>query len=146
MQGTKVLLLKPQIFMNRSGLSVGEAAHFYKIAAEERLLVVGDDLDLDPGVLRLRLSGGSGGHNGLNSIIETLGGEKFPRLRIGIGLSKSTAAESYVLQAIPKREQSLFEEAIKQAADGIELLLQTGVSKAMNSLNKKKSKEVSDGT
>lgn len=135
---SKVVFLKPQTYMNLSGESVGEVVHFYKIDITEKLLVISDDLDLPPGQLRFRLTGGPGGHNGLSSIIEHLNTESFPRLRIGIGRSEKMATESYVLSPIPKALKSVYDEAIHFAADGVETILKEGMKKALNSINQKR--------
>ena len=117
--GRKILLLKPQTFMNRSGLSVAETVTFYKIPPED-LLVITDDLDLPPAAMRIRLTGGAGGHNGLKSINESIGTEKFPRVRLGIGRSAFAAPDAHVLSTIPKADQSLFAELVARGADAVE--------------------------
>jgi len=136
--GLKVLLLKPETYMNLSGRSVQEAIHFFKLNPSSQLLVISDDLDLPVAQLRLRLSGGAGGHNGLKSIIECIGTENFARLRVGIGKSDKIPTENYVLGKIPKAEQAAFEDAIKHAAEGIEAILKDGLAKAMNVINVKR--------
>jgi peptidyl-tRNA hydrolase, PTH1 family len=136
--GVKVLLLKPETYMNLSGRSVQEAIHFYKLNPSSQLLVVNDDLDLPPAQLRLRLAGGAGGHNGLKSIIECLGTENFARLRVGIGRSPQIPTESYVLGKIPKSEEPAFREATLHALEGIEAILKDGLAKAMNVINTKR--------
>lgn len=137
----KGLLLKPQTYMNLSGDSVREVAQFYKVPPETHLVVITDDLDLPPGSIRVRPSGGSGGHNGLKSISEAFSSEGYPRVRVGIGRSQVIPTESYVLSAIPKNERELYLEAIKTAADAVEMFLKDGVQKAMNTFNKRKSNE-----
>ncbi|MFM8315093.1 MAG: aminoacyl-tRNA hydrolase [Deltaproteobacteria bacterium] len=136
--GLKVLLLKPETYMNLSGRSVQEALHFFKLNPSTQLLVINDDLDLPPAQLRLRLSGGAGGHNGLKSIIECLGTEDFARLRVGIGRNNQIPTENYVLGKIPKAEQPAFSEAIIHAQEGIESILRDGLAKAMNVINVKR--------
>jgi peptidyl-tRNA hydrolase, PTH1 family len=136
--GERIYLLKPMTFMNLSGESVGEAARFFKIEVGEKLLVVSDDLDLPLANLRLRLFGGPGGHNGLKSIIEHLGTENFPRLRIGIGRSEEGETTSHVLGKLSKQEEPLMKDAVQLAADGIEHILKNGVALAMNKVNQKK--------
>lgn len=135
-EGKKVLLLKPQTFMNRSGLSVGEAVTFYKIDPASRVLLVSDDLDLPPGQLRLRLFGGAGGHNGLKSVIECLGTETFYRLRIGVGRPTRDGID-YLLSKIGKAENDLFQKAIAVAAEATESILRDGMHKAMDTYNRK---------
>lgn len=130
-------LLLPQTFMNLSGESVREAVHFFKLDPAESLLVVADDLDTPMGSLRLRLGGGSGGHNGLRSIIENLGTEQFPRLRMGIGRSPVVPAESYVLERFTAQEQEPMKEATELAVQGILKCFSVGIAMAMNSVNVK---------
>jgi len=136
--GLKILLLKPETFMNLSGRSVQEVLHFYKLDLSSQLLVINDDLDLPVAQLRLRLAGGPGGHNGLKSIIECLGSEAFARLRVGIGRSERVPSEKYVLGKIPKAEHKIFSEAIQFAQEGIEAILKDGLTKAMNVINIKR--------
>lgn len=136
--GRKVLLLKPQTYMNLSGQSVGAAVHFYKIEADTSCLLVSDDVDIPPAALRIRKEGGPGGHNGLKSVIECLGGEKFPRLRIGIGRSTHAETHAHVLGQIAKSEATLYQEAVDRACDAVETMLRDGIEKAMNLFNQKK--------
>ena len=132
-----VHLLKPQTFMNLSGQSVVQAVGFFKVS-DQRLLVVSDDLDLPVGQLRLRKSGGAGGHNGLKSILELLGTDNFPRLRIGIGRPPEGATTGHVLGKIAKSETKLFEEAVALSADAVEAWMTTGIDKTMNAFNRRK--------
>ena len=145
LEGTKILLLKPQTYMNRSGLSVGETAAFYKVPLSSHLLVISDDLDLPPGALRLRLSGGSGGHNGIKSIIEAVGTEQFPRLRLGIGRSQ-TNAESYVLAKLSKQERAIQDELVRHCIPAIETILKAGLEKAMSQYNRRGPERAPEGT
>lgn len=114
----EVWLLEPQTFMNRSGQSVGGLARFYKIAAEE-ILVVHDELDLAPGIAKLKKGGSAGGHNGLKDITAALGTQDYWRLRLGIGhpreLSSQQGVADFVLHRPRKEEQSLIEEAIEKS-------------------------------
>ena len=123
--GQEVWLLEPQTFMNRSGQSVGAIARFYKIAAEE-ILVVHDELDLAPGVARLKKGGSSGGHNGLKDITTALGTQEYWRMRIGIGhprtLNLQQGVADFVLHRARKEEQPLIDEAIAKCLDAIPLL------------------------
>jgi len=137
----KCLILKPTTFMNRTGIAVGEIASFYKIPPRQ-CLVVSDEIDLAPGTLRLRLSGSSGGHNGLKSVIEGLGTQDFPRLRIGVGRSPTLPSDEHVLSQIPKRESAFYEGVIREGADAVEMILREGIPKAMNSVNRKKDQDV----
>lgn len=129
-------LLKPQTYMNLSGESVVPATQFFKVPPEQ-LIVVSDDLDLPVGNLRLRKTGGAGGHNGLKSIIQLMGTDAFPRLRIGIGRPPGETT-GHVLGKIAKAEMALFEEAIVKSADCLEAILAKGIDIAMNEFNRKK--------
>jgi PTH1 family peptidyl-tRNA hydrolase len=124
--GNKVFFLKPLTYMNRSGESVGEFVKFFKIQPSE-ILVVYDDLDLPPGKLRLRLRGSSGGHKGMQSVIEKLGTSEFPRLRVGIG-RPATKEEvvDYVLSPFSREEEETIRKAVEKAADCIEEILTVG--------------------
>ncbi|MGQ9501668.1 MAG: aminoacyl-tRNA hydrolase [Anaerolineae bacterium] len=134
-EGARVALVKPQTYMNLSGKAVGPLVRFYKIPLE-RLLVICDDLDLPLGELRLRLKGGSGGHRGLVSVIEHLGSQDFPRLRIGIGRSASAMApEVYVLQDFDPTQQAVMEQAYLRAIEAIRTVLREGFQVAMNRFN-----------
>lgn len=123
LHGREVLLLKPQTFMNASGRAVGALAQFYKIAPAE-ILVVHDDLDLPPGVARLKLGGGHGGHNGLKDIIAHLGTRDFWRLRLGIGHPGERAeVVNFVLNDPRKEERALIEQAVQRALEISDLII-----------------------
>lgn len=133
--GQSVILAKPQQYMNRSGTAVGALVRFYKLPPEN-LLVIFDDLDLPTGTVRLRPSGGSGGQNGMKHIIERLGTQDFPRVRIGIGRPPGRMdAAAYVLQNFGPGEQPLIDEALDRAADAVETWLRDGVELAMSRHN-----------
>ena len=137
----KVVLAEPQTYMNRSGAAVQTLLNWLKVEPGQ-LLVVVDDADLPLGQIRLRLAGGSGGHNGLRSIIETLGGnEEFARLRVGIGRSAplGTDISGHVLGRFAAPEQELAEQAVAVAAEAVECCLREGLTEAMNQFNRKKS-------
>ncbi len=135
--GTRLLLLKPQTFMNKSGSSVGAVARYYKISPEE-ILVVHDELDLEPGVVRLKQGGGHAGHNGLRDIIANLGGREFLRLRVGIGRPRSGGnVADYVLSAPGSKEWSAVELAFDQVSLYLKAILSGEISVVMNQLNKK---------
>jgi PTH1 family peptidyl-tRNA hydrolase len=137
----KVVLAKPQTYMNRSGSAVNALLRWLKIEPPQ-LLVVVDDADLPLGQVRLRASGGSGGHNGLRSIIEALGGhEEFARLRVGIGRSAplGTDITGHVLGRFAPQEREVAEQAVATAVDAIECCLRDGLTEAMNQFNRKKS-------
>lgn len=135
----KIMLAKPQTFMNRSGFAVQALLVWLKIEAGQ-LLVVVDDADLPLGQIRLRSSGGSGGHNGLRSIIETLGGnEEFARLRIGIGRTAplGTDITGHVLGRFAPAERAVAKEAVATAVEAMECCLRDGLAGAMNRFNRK---------
>ena len=135
--GQTVYLLCPTTYMNRSGLSVAEAAKFYKIIPEN-VLVVCDDLNLPFAKLRMRSEGGSGGQKGLADIIRCLGTEKFPRLRFGIGEPPGQMdAANFVLMNFTEKERPELAVTLKEAADAVELWLSTGIGEAMNRYNGK---------
>jgi len=135
--GRPVVLALPQTFMNESGRAVAPLANFYKVGLE-RLLVVYDDLDLDLGTIRLRPEGGSGGHKGVRSIIQHLGGQGFPRLRIGIGRPPGRMDPAdYVLQDFSVEEEPLVEEVLGRAVGAIETWLTEGIEEAMARYNRR---------
>lgn len=133
--GHDVLLVKPLTYMNLSGEAVGPLVRFYKVPLSD-ILVVYDDLDLPLGALRMRPKGSSGGHKGVASIIEHLGSDAFPRLRIGIGRppGKMDAAD-YVLSPFSPEEEALMEVVREEAADAVEMWIRWGTDKAMNWVN-----------
>jgi PTH1 family peptidyl-tRNA hydrolase len=131
----KTLLLKPGTFMNKSGLSVGKLARFYKISPEE-ILVVHDELDFNPGIVRLKKDGGHGGHNGLRDIIDHLGSKDFYRLRIGIGRPQAgKVVADYVLSAPDKKDWQLIESAFTKSLGYLEQMLSGDMATVMNQLN-----------
>lgn len=134
--GCKVLLMKPVTFMNLSGEAVGEAARFFKIPPE-RVLVFSDDTSLPVGKLRIRKSGSAGGHNGLKSIIQHLGSDGFPRLKIGVGGKPHPDYDmaDWVLGKLQGEDKKNMDAAIGRAADAVECLLRDGSDKAMNQFN-----------
>jgi PTH1 family peptidyl-tRNA hydrolase len=135
LHGHEVLLLKPQTFMNVSGRSVGALVQFYKIAPAE-MLVVHDELDLPPGVARLKMGGGHGGHNGLKDIIAHLGSRDFWRLRIGIGHpGDRDEVVKYVLNAPRREERELIEDAMQQAQNIAHLVIEGKTEAAMLKLH-----------
>jgi peptidyl-tRNA hydrolase, PTH1 family len=134
-KGEKAILVKPTSYMNRSGEPLSAVANFYKIAPAE-ILVVLDDLALELGRLRVRTEGGTGGHNGLESIIVHLSTEAIPRLRVGIGAAPSEGAVDYVLSRFFEEERPVVEKAIERAADAVKCAIDKGVLSAMNLFNK----------
>ncbi len=129
----KVTLLKPTTFMNRSGQAVLAAVKFYRLEAED-LLVVYDDVALDLGRLRIRKQGSAGGHNGLSDIINRCGSDVFCRMRVGIGQPLGSQTQ-YVLGRFAENEQSVINDAIGQAANAIEEWIEHGADSAMNKYN-----------
>ena len=135
LHGHEMLLLKPQTFMNVSGRAVGALAQFYKIAPAE-MLVVHDELDLPPGVARLKMGGGHGGHNGLKDIIAHLGSKDFWRLRLGIGHPGDRAdVAGYVLNDPRREERELIDEAIQRALHVAPLIVEGKTEAAMLKLH-----------
>jgi PTH1 family peptidyl-tRNA hydrolase len=130
-----VLLIKPMSLMNRSGYPLFAVAQFYKILSQEMLIVL-DDLALPVGRLRLRARGGSGGHNGLESIITQFGTEEIPRLRIGIGEAPRDGSVDYVLSRFFDEEKPLVRSAISRAVEAVKCAIDNGLVSAMNTFNK----------
>jgi peptidyl-tRNA hydrolase, PTH1 family len=130
-----VLVIKPMSFMNRSGYPLFAVAQFYKILPQEMLIVL-DDLALPVGRLRLRARGGSGGHNGLESIITQFGTEEIPRLRIGIGEAPRDGSVDYVLSRFFDEEKPLVRSAISRAVEAVKCAIDNGLVSAMNTFNK----------
>lgn len=133
--GERVILLKPQTYMNLSGHAIREAAGWYKIARPD-ILVVYDDLDIPFGAIRMRAEGSPGGHNGMRSIAEQLGGNAVPRMRIGIGRGHG-AAVAQVLSRFGAEEERLLPDVIASAADCVTLWLREGIVTAGNRCNRK---------
>lgn len=131
---TRVMIAKPQTFMNLSGNAVSKLVRFYKIALSD-LLVVYDDLDLPLGKLRLRPKGNAGGHHGMESIIAQLGTSDFPRLRVGIGRPQPDADIDHVLGAFSDAELAVMEETFRRAVQAIETWLREGIDAAMRRFN-----------
>lgn len=134
--GEKVLVMKPVTYMNLSGEAVGEAARFYKLPPE-RVLVISDDVSLPVGKLRIRKGGSAGGHNGLKSIIQHLGTDQFPRIKVGVGQKPHPDYDmaDWVLSKFAGEDLKTITEAIRKAADAVECLIQEGPDKAMNRFN-----------
>jgi PTH1 family peptidyl-tRNA hydrolase len=131
-----VMLCQPQTFMNASGESVSAVVGFYRIAMS-RLLIVTDDADLEFGQLRMRASGSSGGHHGLESIEAQLGRREYPRLRVGIGRTQNVVRQitNHVLGRFARDEEKLLEAILKRAADQVECWWSSGIKQAMNQFN-----------
>ena len=138
MGGQKVVLLKPTTYMNLSGQSVAACARFYKIPPE-RILVMSDDVSLDPGRLRIRKNGSAGGHNGLKSIISSLGSQEFPRVKIGVGAKPHPEYDlaDWVLSTFPYDQREMMAETYQRAARAAKTLILEGPDQAMNQFNGK---------
>lgn len=132
----KVLVMKPQTYMNLSGESVGEAARFFKVPADH-VLVISDDISLPVGKLRIRPNGSAGGHNGLKNIIAHLGTDQFPRIKVGVGIPQQEGYDTvdWVIGKPNKDEQALLIPALDKAVAAIPYLIENGAEKAMNKFN-----------
>lgn len=132
-----VVLVKPQTYMNLSGEAVQEFVNFYKVDLEN-VLVIYDDIDTEPGKIRIRKAGGPGTHNGMKSVVECLGTNGFPRIRVGIGMPKyKDDLINYVLGHIPEDEAKLLEEGVQTASEAVDEMLKNGIDIAMNKFNQK---------
>lgn len=140
--GQKVILAKPQTYMNLSGESIRSILDYYKVDPETELIVIYDDISLDVGKLRIRAKGSAGGHNGIKNIIAHVGGQVFPRIKVGVGEKppKYDLAD-YVLGHFSKAEQELMEEGYEDAAKAVEMIVSGDISGAMNEYNRKKKEE-----
>ena len=138
-EGRKVMLLKPQTFMNLSGESIREAVDFYKIDPETELIVIYDDISLAPGNLRIRKKGSAGGHNGMKNIILHLGTQVFSRIRVGVGEKPAGwDLADHVLGRFSPEDREKFDDAVKEAVDAVTLMVQDRTDEAMNRYNRKK--------
>lgn len=136
--GQKVLLVKPQTYMNLSGESIRGIVDYYKVDEESELLVIYDDISLDVGQLRIRKKGSAGGHNGIKNIIAHLGTTVFPRIKVGVGEKpKNYDLADYVLGHFSKEEKVLMEEGYERAIEAVEQIVQGEIEAAMNAFNKK---------
>ena len=134
-ENEKVILIKPQTFMNSSGRSVIEFINFYKISLQD-LIVVYDDIDIDVSNIRIRKSGSPGGHNGMKSIVNILADDRFPRIRVGIGKPElDDDLINYVIGAISEEEIPKLNEGVRKAKDAIVEILKNGIDYAMNKFN-----------
>lgn len=139
-EGQKVILVKPQTYMNLSGHSLSEIMTYFKENPETHLIVLYDDISLEPGSLRIRLKGSAGGHNGIKSIIQCLGTEVFPRIKIGVGNKpdKMDLAD-HVLGHFSREDRIEVEKSLENACEAVKYIVQDQTSVAMNLFNKKKS-------
>lgn len=140
--GERVILAKPLSYMNLSGGPVQELANYFKIDPGTELIVLYDDIDLEPGQIRIRKRGSAGGHNGIKDIIRRLGREDFLRVKIGVGAKpKDWDLADHVLGRFTQDERKLVDDAIKRAGDAVEMMISQGADAAMNEYNKKQPKE-----
>ena len=134
-EGEKVILIKPQTFMNASGEAVVEFVNFYKMGLD-KVIIVYDDMDIEPGRIRIRKSGSPGSHNGMKSVVHFLKSEDFPRIRVGIGKpSEEEDRIEYVIGAISEEDKRVLEGGVEKAKEAIVVLLKSGMDVAMNQLN-----------
>lgn len=134
-EGEKVILVKPQTYMNLSGKAVRDFMNFYKISPEN-IIVIYDDLDIDAGIIKIRKKGGAGTHNGMKSVVDEINSQDFPRIRIGIGNPKyKNDLLNYILTRIPNEEYEILEKSTKTAATAVGEIMKSGLNTAMNKYN-----------
>ena len=134
-EGEKVVLVKPQTYMNLSGQSVREFKNFYKLTPNE-IIVIYDDIDLEKGKIRIRKKGSAGSHNGMKSVIQELSTDEFIRIRVGIGTPEFKGyLKNYVLEPISKDEREILDEGIFDAKSAVIDILKNGIDHAMNKYN-----------
>ena len=134
-EGEKVILLKPQTYMNLSGDSVVEFVNFYKIDLD-KVIVIYDDIDTEPGRIRLRSKGGPGTHNGMKSVCSRLASENFPRVRVGIGMPEfKNDLINYVIGNVKDEEYDVLKNGINKAAEAVVSIIKDGIDNAMNKFN-----------
>lgn len=137
--GEKVILLKPLTYMNLSGEAVRGLADYFKIDPEKELIVIYDDIDLEPGQIRIRKKGSAGGHNGIKSIIAHLGTNEFPRIKVGVGEKpKGWDLADYVLGKFSGEDAGRIDEAAADASSAVKIILTQDIDAAMNQFNAKK--------
>lgn len=134
-EGEKVILVKPQTYMNLSGTAIRDFMNFYKIPPEN-LIVIYDDLDIEPGIIKIRKKGGSGTHNGMKSVVHEIQTENFPRIRIGIGNPEyKNDLLNFILTRIPDEEYKILQQVQENAAKAIIEIIKNGIDSAMNKYN-----------
>ncbi len=137
-EGQKVILAKPQTYMNLSGESIRGLVDYYKVDEESELIVIYDDVSLDPGQIRIRKKGSAGGHNGIKSIIAHLGTEVFPRVKVGVGQKpRQYDLADYVLGHFSREEREQMAEGYRHAAEAVKYMVTDRVDEAMNEYNRK---------
>lgn len=131
----KVILLKPQTYMNLSGESIREISNFYNITPKETIIIY-DDIDIEKGNIKIRKKGGPGSHNGMKSVIENLKTTEFGRIRVGIGQPEfKSDMINYVIGKVPEEEQKILQQGVKKAAEAIDEIIKNGIDIAMNKFN-----------
>lgn len=141
MDGEKVILVKPLTYMNLSGECIREVLDYYKVDAKENLIVIHDDISLEPGMLRIRKKGSAGGHNGMKNIIQHLGHDQFVRMKVGVGgKPEGYDLADYVLGHFSKQEKEIMTHVSKTVCDAVEVILKDGPDAAMNRFNSKQGK------
>lgn len=131
----KVILIKPQTYMNLSGEAVCEFVNFYKVNLEN-VIIIYDDIDTEPGKIRIRKTGGPGTHNGMKSVVACLNSEKFPRVRVGIGMPKyKDDLINYVIGYVSEEDQNILNKGVEIAEEAVETILEKGIDIAMNKFN-----------
>ncbi len=134
-ENEKVILLEPQTYINLSGESIKPMLDFYKVAPSN-LLVIYDDIDVEPGKIKIRMKGGPGSHNGMKSVVNEVGTEEFPRVRVGIGQPIiKLAMIDYVIGYVPEEELKILNDGIEKAEEAVEEILKHGIDYAMNKFN-----------
>ncbi len=137
--GENVLLVKPLTFMNNSGECIRPMADYFKIDTTERLIVIYDDISLEPGMIRIRAKGSAGGHNGMKSIIQCLGSETFIRIKVGVGAKPDDGdLVNHVLGHFSTEDRKKIDDAIKDVDEAVQLILQGRLDEAMNRYNRRK--------
>ena len=139
LNGEKVILAKPVTFMNLSGESVRPLVDYYKVDPADQLIVIYDDISLEPGQIRIRKKGSAGGHNGIKNIIAQLGQDTFWRIKLGVGEKpKGYDLADYVLGHFSKEDQTVMQDAFKRASEAVDVMMESGIDAAMNQFNAKK--------
>ena len=134
-QEKKIILLKPQTYMNLSGQSIKEVVDFYNIQ-HEKIIIIYDDIDIDKGKIKIRKKGSAGSHNGMKSIIKELGFSEFGRVRVGIGQPEfKNDMINYVIGKVSEEEQNILQQGVKKAAEAVEEIIKSGIDIAMNKFN-----------
>ena len=138
-EGEPVILIKPLTYMNLSGEAIQQFVHYYKIDPAKELIVIYDDIDLEPGQIRIREKGSAGSHNGMKSILQNLSTDTFARVRVGIGAKpENWDLADYVLSRPTSDERARLDDAIRDAADAVALIVRGEIDTAMSRFNKKK--------